>query len=128
MSSDDCERMFGHFRCSKCENTWSSAHVYCIKTNAGESQAQYGQKCRNCQTMNKPYRVQNLECPSCFHRPCRCYDDSDDDSCSDDDDDRSRSDLDRWSSSDDDEGPVELKPHRSDLCERCLKGKKCTGN
>ncbi|KAK0069677.1 zygote arrest protein 1 [Biomphalaria pfeifferi] len=61
--------MYGFFRCSGCNKNWESSHVYCLR---GTMEATYGQECKSCRVMCKPYRVEHLVCSQCGEVTCVC--------------------------------------------------------
>uniref|UniRef100_A0A1X7V1W5 3CxxC-type domain-containing protein n=1 Tax=Amphimedon queenslandica TaxID=400682 RepID=A0A1X7V1W5_AMPQE len=82
------KRVFGDFRCSKCNRTWSS----------GNSWANMGQKCKECDIMIYPYQQRPL------HKK-HDYDEDEEDYLYD-----------------------SGAPHLSHLCEKCKKlGYNCRG-
>ncbi|KAK2187795.1 hypothetical protein NP493_154g04020 [Ridgeia piscesae] len=49
-------RMYGYFRCNKCNHGWESSQVYC---RPGTETAAYKQGCSTCKTELFPYRVES---------------------------------------------------------------------
>ncbi|XP_060596846.1 zygote arrest protein 1.L-like [Ruditapes philippinarum] len=123
------ERKFGFFHCY-CQKgySWTSAHVYCVKNT---KKVYYKQMCKQCHTWHNPYRVQNLQCPECgmdVHY-CECefeceycgfYGDECECVCDD-------CLLFVYECECDEKESGPDKPHRSDLCGKCLAGFPCHG-
>ncbi|XP_060592705.1 zygote arrest protein 1-like [Ruditapes philippinarum] len=107
------ERKFGFFQChcSK-ESSWTSAHVYCVY---GTNRVYFKQKCKACGEAKNPFRVRNLQCPDCGL-------DRDDCECECVYCEKHRYDC-ECEFDDEETGPE--KPHRSDLCMKCLAGLPC---
>ncbi|XP_045165579.2 zygote arrest protein 1-like [Mercenaria mercenaria] len=107
------ERKFGlfHCPCSK-ESSWASAHVYCVE---GTYRVYFKQKCKICNTPRNPYKVRDLQCPDCGldRDDCECeciY-------CN-------KHRYDCICEFEEEKGPE--KPHRSDLCMKCIAGIPCS--
>ncbi|GFS00982.1 zygote arrest protein 1 [Elysia marginata] len=96
------KRSYGFFRCPSCNKQWESSHVYGTFVD-GKFQAKYGQECKDCKIMVKPYRTERLVCKTCGAESCTC----------------TRSD------GEDRRHVDESKPHRSDLCGKCRAGLPC---
>ncbi|KAK3758188.1 hypothetical protein RRG08_027820 [Elysia crispata] len=101
-AGDDLKRRYGFFKCTSCRKSWESSHVYCYSF-AGTFEAKYGQECKHCKVMVKPYRTEPLKCRECGMEQCTCsrYDG------------RDKRNIDA------------AKPHRRDLCGKCRAGFPC---
>ncbi|RUS76338.1 hypothetical protein EGW08_015900 [Elysia chlorotica] len=100
--ASDLTRSYGFFRCPDCKKQWESSHVYGGFVNR-KFKTEYGQMCKACNIMVKPYRTERLKCRECGLETCICTLD----------DKRRKRNID------------EKKPHRSDLCEKCRNGIPC---
>ncbi|KFQ22362.1 Zygote arrest protein 1, partial [Mesitornis unicolor] len=88
------EQKYGYFHCKVCKTRWESAYVWCI---SGSNKVYFKQLCRKCQKGFNPYRVEPIQCQTCFKTRCTCPQ-------------KKRH--------------IDLKrPHRQELCGRC-KGKR----
>ncbi|NXJ14676.1 ZAR1L protein, partial [Odontophorus gujanensis] len=88
------EQKYGYFHCKDCKTRWESAYVWCI---SGSNKVYFKQLCRKCQKGFNPYRVEAIQCQTCFKTRCTCL--------------QKKRHIDM------------TRPHRQELCGRC-KGKR----
>ncbi|XP_042694984.1 ZAR1-like protein [Centrocercus urophasianus] len=88
------EQKYGYFHCKDCKTRWESAYVWCI---SGTNKVYFKQLCRKCQKGFNPYRVEAIQCQTCFKTRCTCP--------------QKKRHIDL------------TRPHRQELCGRC-KGKR----
>ncbi|KAL3870064.1 hypothetical protein ACJMK2_042680 [Sinanodonta woodiana] len=60
------KRMYGFFRCTKCNADWESSHVY------SKGNEYYKQDCKRCLIAVGPYRVEPIICSVCGEQICTC--------------------------------------------------------
>uniref|UniRef100_A0A2C9KYH6 3CxxC-type domain-containing protein n=1 Tax=Biomphalaria glabrata TaxID=6526 RepID=A0A2C9KYH6_BIOGL len=128
------DRYYGRFHCKKCNRHWDSAHVYTV---AGTKKVKFRQRCKDCEdSWLFPYSLQMLQCSVCGESQCTCK-------CEDCGKLRHK----RFIENDQGELVVNTefeycrceksrnipvgqyidrkKNHRSDLCQKCQKGRPC---
>ncbi|OXB58070.1 hypothetical protein ASZ78_008410 [Callipepla squamata] len=106
------EQKYGYFHCKDCKTRWESAYVWCISGSnkvlqsksclapdasnhlkTSSCQVYFKQLCRKCQKSFNPYRVEAIQCQSCFKTRCTCL--------------QKKRHIDM------------TRPHRQELCGRC---------
>lgn len=73
----DCQcetRQFGSYKCSNCDNRWSSGYTF-VRGRGRNGKALYGQQCKRCNDRrhHKAYQwreLEAMECPVCREKPC----------------------------------------------------------
>ncbi|KAI0240149.1 ZAR1-like protein [Lamellibrachia satsuma] len=93
------KRKYGYFHCKECGNRWGSSYVFC---HGNTRKVAYRQDCSNCDESWFPYRHEPLRRSECEKTNCSC--------------DRTNRHINV------------KKPHRSDLCHKCMAGDHCQQN
>ncbi|KAL8567974.1 hypothetical protein ACOMHN_029149 [Nucella lapillus] len=94
------ERRYGFFRCTSCQKTWESSHVYC---RPGTETVMFKQDCKDCNIACFPYKTEPIRCSQCGQTICVCTDEELED--------KRHTNLE--------------KPHLASLCHKCRAGIPC---